>query len=160
MDQIRQYLMSILAAAILCSIVVRLTEKQNVTSAIIKLTAGLFLSVTVISPFINLQIGELSTYFSALDTRTDEIIVSGQNAASKETADIILQQTESYILDKAASYGANIQVNAQISDPDTMIPDLVTLKGSISPYIKQRLQKTIAEDLGIPEENQTWISSN
>lgn len=160
MDHIRQYLLSILAAAIICAIVVKLTEKQSFTSAMIKLTAGLFLSLTVVSPFVKLQIEDISSYFDNLEASASEIVVSGQNAASKEKTEIILQQTQTYILDKAASYGAEIQVNAQISNPDTMIPDSVTLKGNISPYVKQRLQKTISEDLGIPEENQTWISSN
>ena len=160
MDQIRQYLLSILSAAIICSIVVKLTEKQNITSKIIKLIAGIFLSVTMVSPLVKLQIGEMSTYLDSLKTSADEIIASGQNAALKETVEIILQETESYILDKAVSYGAEVRVCAEISDPDTMKPESVTIQGSISPYAKQRLQQTIAEDLGIPKENQIWILNN
>lgn len=156
MDQIRQYLLSILAASIICAIAIKLSDNQKFTSAIIKLTTALLLSTTVIAPLVTLRIDDVSSYFGDLQVNADEMIAIGENGALNETAEIISQRVEAYILDKAASYGVEISVCAKISDPTTMIPDKVILEGSASPYIKQRLQQVIAEDLGIPKENQTW----
>lgn len=159
MEQMKGYLLSILAAATICGIVTKLTAGQTLTSGIIKLIAGLFLTVTIVSPFVKLQIGNLATYFEDLEARTEDIITDGEISVRNELKQIILQNTEAYILDKASSYGVTLQVRAEIGNLDTMIPNSVTLEGNVSPYIKQQIQKLIAEDLGIPEEKQIWISS-
>lgn len=157
MDQIRQYLLSILTASVICAILIRLTEKQNFTSAVLKLITALFLSVTLISPLLRLQLGDITSYIGDLETDANSIINDSQLAAAKGKAAIIKEQSEAYILNKAASYGIDISVCVTISDPTTMLPDSVTLEGEVSPYTKQLLQNCIAEELGIPKENQLWI---
>ena len=55
MDSIRQYLLSITAAAVICAIINALSGKKGTTSAVVKLLSGLFLTLSVISPLLNLE---------------------------------------------------------------------------------------------------------
>jgi hypothetical protein len=155
-EVLRQYILSVLAASIICAIAVKLAGKQGFPSASIKLTAALFLIITAISPLVTLRLDGITSYFGDLSASADAIIESGENAASKEASKIISERVAAYILDKAASYGMEISVSTQFSDAETIVPDMVVIEGNASPYAKQRLQQVIAEDLGIPKENQIW----
>ena len=70
---------------------------------------------------------------------------------------IIKGETEAYILDKAASLGVELEVDVLLEDMYPMAPKTVRLSGSVSPYVRNRLQNIIAEELGISKENQIWI---
>lgn len=114
------------------------------------------MSITVISPFLKLQISDFSKYLEDLERNAESFVEEGQLAASIEKSLIITQETESYILDKASSLGISVEVQVNLSDTDEQIPSSVILTGDASPYAKQRLQQMIEEDLGISEENQLW----
>jgi hypothetical protein len=60
-------------------------------------------------------------------------------------------------MDKARSYGAEIQVEITLSQEDPPVPKGCTITGEISPFVKQQLQKVLTNELMIPEENQRWI---
>ena len=70
---------------------------------------------------------------------------------------IITDETRAYIMDKARSYGAEIQVEITLSRANPPVPEGCTIWGQISPYVKQQLKKILITDLGIPEENHLWI---
>lgn len=156
MEAVRQYLLSITAAAIICSIVNRIIGKNGTYGAIVKLISGLFLVITVISPFTNLQITDLTAYMAGLSVDADSAVLDGQQTAKDAVSEIIKAEAEAYILDKAASLELCVEAEVMVSDTDIPQPCAVTLKGSASPYARQRLQQLIANDLGIPEENQAW----
>ena len=156
MVQLKQYLLSVVAAAILCSIIMRLVGKKGALSAIVKLLTGLFLAVTVISPWAKLQIMDFSTYANGLSAQAQDAVEHGQAMAYLETSSIIKSRTEAYILDKAASLGLHLEVEVTVSGSEPPQPSAVTLRGAVSPYAKQQLQQIIAKDLGIPEGSQTW----
>ena len=157
MEQIKQYLVSVLASAILCSIIIRIVDKQNVTVVIVKMSASVLLTVTLFAPLLKLQFNELSTWIDAYKAEANLLVSDGMLAATKEKSSIIKERVETYILDKATSYGIEIRVNIEFSDSNALLPDQVVIEGAASPYAKQRLQKTIADDLGIPLEKQIWM---
>ena len=70
-------------------------------------------------------------------------------------AQIISEQTEAYILDKAADLHANLHVEVTVGEDN--LPTAVTLSGEASPYARRQIQAIIANDLGISKENQKWI---
>ena len=90
--------------------------------------------------------------YEAEETRDD-----GIESASSAMADIIKQQTEAYILDKAVSLGVNIDVNVKMSDTNPPVPKEVILSGNVSPYMKNKMIQYITANIGISEENQRWI---
>ena len=156
MEAVRQYLLSVTAAAIVCSIINRVIGKTGTYAAIVKLITGLFLVFTVISPFAKLQITDLPAYMDSLTVDADLVVKDGQQTARDAVREIIKAEAEAYILDKAAALDLTVEAEVIVSDTDIPHPCAVTLKGSASPYAKQRLQQLIANDLGIPEEKQTW----
>ena len=156
MDNIRQYILSVLSAAIFVSIAVRITAKQLAIGKIIKLTCSIFLLITIVSPFINRKVQGYYGYIDSFDVDAQNIINDTQNRILQETTAIITERAQAYIEDKAAGYGAKITAVVSITDQNSQIPDAITLTGSISPYTKTILQRIISEDLGIQEERQTW----
>lgn len=156
MEGIRQYLLSVILAAIFCALTVNILGKKGVYTAVVKLLTGLFMAVVVIAPWRKLQITDLSGYLDSLNFEASEIVQEGEDMAAEATASIIKDNIEAYILDKAFSLGLDIQVNVVLTETSPFAPDSVTVSGSVSPYAKQKLQKIISDELGIPEEKQSW----
>lgn len=156
MEGIRQYLLTIVAAAIVCSVVTNIVGKNGANAAVVKLLTGLFLAVTVISPWTKMQIIDFSAYADGLSAQAEDAAAYGESIANEEMSAIIKSRTEAYILDKAASLGLDLTVEVTVSGSNPPQPYTVTIHGAAAPYAKQQLQNMIANDLGIPEENQLW----
>lgn len=157
MEQIRQYLLSVIGAAILCGIVNSLIGKKSAHAAIIKLISGLCMTFTVISPLLKVQMNDYSDYFNSFADDAEKVVASGEEIAAKELRAIIKGRTEAYILDKAASLGLDVEVEVTLSNDIPPLPCAVTISGSASPYSKNALAQYIANDLGIPKEDQIWM---
>ena len=71
-------------------------------------------------------------------------------------AQFIKERTQSYILDKAQSLNAVLDVEVTLSDDEIPVPVKVCITGKVSPYARGRLENLIIEDLGIEKENQIW----
>lgn len=85
----------------------------------------------------------------------EDAAAMGENLARDSMADIIKEETEAYILDKAADLHANLRVEVTIGEDN--LPAAVTISGEASPYARRQIQAMIANDLGISKENQKWI---
>ena len=156
MGDIRQYLLTIITAAIICAVVNTIMENKGTITAITKMLTGLFLTVAVVSPLVSVQLSDFSGYVRGLDAAANEAVSRGEEMAQNATAAIIIEKTEAYILDKAASLELNIEVEVRLSSTNPLTPETVYLKGSISPYAKECLRQYISNDLGIPGENLIW----
>lgn len=157
MEQIRQYLLSVIAAAVLCGIVNTLVGKKGAYFSIVRLIAGLFMALTVISPLVKIRLSDIVDYTNGLSAQANAAVAGGEAMALDAMGAIIKSQTEAYILDKAVSMELDIEVEVTLSSENPPIPCAVTIKGSISPYSKEVLRQYIANDLGISEEDQLWI---
>lgn len=155
MDGLRQYLISVTAAAIICGICKYFADEKSASGTVISLIAGLIMAITVISPIVTLELGELPALSDGFITEAKDIAAVGEELASVEVNSLIIDQLEAYTLDKAASFGAAPEVKFHLDD--SMQPEAVTVCGAISPYAKVRLQQILEEDLGIAKENQQWI---
>lgn len=157
MDQIRGYIISVTAAAILCGIMNTLIGKNSRHHSLIKLICGLFMVITVISPLITIRIGNVSDYFGDLSDKGYSITADGKECAYRELCSIIKSKTEAYILDKAVSMDLDIQVEVTLNSDNPPLPCAVIIKGSTAPYSKEVLTDYIAKVLGISKEDQQWI---
>lgn len=158
MEAIREYLIGVTAAALVCALVTRLQGKGTV-GAVIRLMAGLFMALAVVSPWLDIRLDGLVDFTSDLQLEADALAAQGENSAREAMAEVITGQTRTYILDKAASLGASLTVEVALTAQELPVPRAVTLRGSISPYAKQELSAYIAVNLGIGTEAQTWIQS-
>lgn len=152
MEAVRQYIISVVAAALLCGIVTGLMPGGQ-ASQIIKMVCGLFLAYTVLQGLTGLDIRFPDwESFAATDAR--QAAAMGESLGEEAQAQVIKEQTRAYILDKATALGLTLEVEVTLDEEK--IPREVTIKGQASPYERQRLQSIIALELGISKENQQW----
>ena len=155
MEALRQYVISVVAAAMLCGIVVRLFPNGS-GKQMGKLICGLFLAYTVLSPISRVDFSKLPDFSLRCMDDAEDAAAMGENLARDSMADIIKEETEAYILDKADS-DLNAQVRVEVAVGEDNLPAAVTISGEASPYARRQIQAMIANDLGISKENQTWI---
>lgn len=150
-------MLSLICAALLCSIIYGLLDKKSGYFPLIKLICGLFITITAISPLTNISIPDISDYIG--DTKFDakRLIDESQTSAYESMSAIITENLESYILDVANGLGADIQVEIILDEQSPPSPCAVKITGNVSPYNKQRIQQIIEEQVGIPEDKQIWM---
>ncbi len=156
MDDLRQYLLSVTAAALVCALAARLLPKSGTAASVGKMVMGLFLALTVISPWATLQVGQLTDLTFGTEQNAAQAVAEGKEYTRTTLQDIIKEQAEAYILDKAEQLALRLTVSVTVSDADIPVPVAVRLQGAASPYAKGQLQTAITEDLGIAKEDQLW----
>lgn len=156
MTQIREYILSVTCAAILCAVLGSFFEKKGTVGILLKLIGGLFLAFTVVRPLLHIELADFTSVIQVYADDAEAAAVFGENYARDEISTIIKAEAEAYILDKAQSLGAELTAEVTLGSEDVPLPVTVVLKGSISPYAKTILVNAIEEDLGIAKENQVW----
>lgn len=156
MQFIAQYVLRITAAAAICAVLKSLLPGKDTASALLRMISGIFLAFTVIQPIRSVSLQDLPSITESYIASAEAVAGEGQQIAWEAMADIIMEQTRAYILDKAHQLGAELSVRVSLCE-DTGIPESVQLSGVIPPYAKLQLQRFIAKELGISEENQIWI---
>ena len=156
MDAVKEYLLSVTAAALICGIVSSLAGRNSSTSKLVKLLCGLFLASAVLKPLVDVRIDNIYDFADGVALNGDIAVSQGEKMASEEMKRIIKQKTETYILDKANALGLDIAVVVTLED---YTPTTVTITGDVSPYAKADLCASIAQELDIPPEEQIWIRS-
>ena len=155
-DEIRQYLIRIIVVALICGMLTGLLERESSAHRIARLICGLLMVFTVVSPIMDIDLQGVFTFTDTLCQSGEIAAQDGQDISETTMRTIIKGETEAYILDKAASLGVELEVDVLLEDMYPMAPKTVRLSGSVSPYVRNRLQNIIAEELGISKENQIW----
>ena len=154
MAMIKQYLLSILCAALVCSVLTTIIGKNKTIGSIIKMLCGIFLAVTVVTPITNWDFSNLNIlpdeWYDKTASNFGEVYSDEQMIAN------IKEQTKAYILDKAEQMGSEVAVEVTLNEAYPYAPNSVVLSGTISPYNRVRLSEIIAKDLAIPEDKQIW----
>ena len=158
MDSIRQYLISITAAAIICAIAKSFADGKTLNGTMLRLIAGIIMTVTLLSPLVQLDFHAMPELTAGVIHDANAAAAFGEEMATAEITAIINDRLEAYILDKAACLGANLEVQLQMGTDGSYLPEGIILSGDISPYAKARLQQIIANDIQIAKEKQQWIS--
>lgn len=156
MQAIGQYLLSVSGVAILCSILLRLLEGKGGDAALVKMLCGIFMTLTVVSPFTQVRISDFANLLPDITTDAEAAVADGELNAKNALAACITERLEAYILDKAAGMDVALTVEVELTGDTIPFPKCVRLSGDVSPYAKSRLQSMIANDLGIDKENQLW----
>lgn len=160
MGEIRQYLIRVTATAIICGIVTAITGKKGSIPVMIRVMSALLLATVLIAPIVKLRLPEFSDLRDQLRIEGDAFVEEGMLSSREALAAIIKRETEAYILDKAASVGADITVSVSLTEDTLPAPKSVQIIGQVSPYGKTWLQQKISEELGIPLEEQKWIGAS
>lgn len=155
MGEIRQYLLALVAAALVCGVVKKLVAGKKQIKGMVDMICGIFLAVTVLSPWVDVQIPDMRSFVQTFNVEANEVAQEGSNRASEQRQGIIKQEVKTYILEKAHARNMNIDVDV-ILDINSGMPNGVKITGDVSPYDKAVLSQYIAQTLSIPEESQKW----
>lgn len=156
MELVRRYLLAVTTAAIFCGLVRAMLGKKGTVAAIGKLLSGVFLCVTLVAPWLKLDLAGLGSYLDGISFDASAAVLEGENASRAALQDGIKARTEAYILDKADALGAKLTVEVTLTDEEIPLPCAVCLMGEVSPYAKARLTQIIGEELGIAKEAMLW----
>ena len=157
MEEVRQYVISVTAAAVFCAMITGLLNKNGSGYTIVKLLSSLLLAYTVIAPWTKINLSNFSLYTDEIASAAERFAEQGTDYAYSESSAIIKEKAEAYILDKAASMGLDIEVEVTLSTTALPTPESAVIQGAVSPYAKERLQVCFQNELGIPKENLVWI---
>ena len=158
MEGFRQYLLGVTAAGIVCSMAKSIGKEKTVSGSMINLIAGIVMTVTVLSPIMTLNLEILPDLSADWNIDASAAVTEGKEMAETQVNAVITEQVSAYILDKAAVFGAELDVEVLMPTDGSYQPQGVVLRGNASPYAKSRLQRIIAEEILIPKENQQWIN--
>lgn len=156
MEGIRQYVLTVICAVFLCGIA--LCFVPDAEKKLVQFVSGLIVTITALTPVLKSGDFSLDLYLGQISADSRWAVSTGQIAATETTSAFIKEKTESYILNKAAELGAQIDVDVSLTDDNLPVPDEITVCGVLSPYAKKQLSDQIRNDLGIEEDNQIWIS--
>lgn len=153
MEAVRQYIISVTAAAMLCGILTALVGGKHI-KPVWKLIAGIFLTLTAVRPLADIDLNAVPALAEVYSLQAEDAVSAGETMMVSQTQAIIKSRLEAYILDKAKAMG--VTLTAEVSLNEHSLPVAVRLSGDVSPGAKSRLQSIIATDLAIPKEAQTW----
>lgn len=155
MDGLRQYVLELVIAALICGIITGLVKEGSLRE-ILKFICGVFLAVTVLRPIVGTDFLTLLDFSHLHTDDAAQAVSAGENLSRDAAAAIIKAECEAYILDKAAQLEVQISAEVTLSEDDPPVPVSVLITGNVTPYNKLRLEEIIQEDLGITKENQLW----
>ncbi len=151
LEAIRQYLLSVTAAALLTAILQALLPRGPVRR-VTALACSLLMLLTVVQPLNRLNTEELIQAFEAycqeLSTYSDEL----ENTSAALTESIIVSESASYIEDKAEENGITCTVEVSCREESGIaVPDAVTVTGDLTEEERQILLTVIQEGFGLEE---------
>ena len=156
MEGLRQYVISVTTAAIVCGMLTAVLKKGTMQS-LVKLLCGFFLAFTFLNPIGKLELKALPENWALDYQAASDAAQEGERYARNSLAEIIKEQTEAYILDKAAALKANLTVEVTVSGSGMPVPTAAKYRGEVPADVRQQLETIVQTELGIARENQTWI---
>ena len=153
MEFFRQWLLGVVACALLVSVGTQLCPEGSMRSAV-RFTGGLLLLCAMLRPLTTLELPGLAwsggAYREALAQARIELRAAEENALS----DGIAAGLASYIEVKAGSLGAEVRAAVTVETRGGVpVPVGVTLRGAYS----EALSNLVERDLGVAKEHQRWI---
>lgn len=148
----KAYLMGVVCAAFLCSIVSALSETRG---GLLKWICGIFLVLALLHPLGTLELPDISADPFLKEAKT--VVSEGREQAQTARNEIITESLEAYILTKAKEHGLTVEVSVCVREDG--MPASVSLSGPASPLERDALIHAISNGLGIGKEDLIWNES-
>lgn len=147
----REYLLGVICAAFLCSIVNAVGGEGRGTR---KLVSSVFLALALLHPLGSLDLPDFP--LEQILREAEEAALTGEAQASAARNEIISEALEAYILTEAEALGLTLEVHVSLSPDGT--PVSVMLSGPASPSEREVLSSHLIKTLGIRKEDLHWTS--
>ncbi len=156
MDAVREYLIGVIAAAVLCGIVTSMLNTKSVVGTCVKFLSGLLMLLAVIRPWVNISLDNILNWTDSITANGETFVTDGEMLAKDSYRQSIIDRTQAYILDEAKALDCELAVEVILSEDDIPIPKQVRLTGEVSPYARRAISNILTERLGIKREDQIW----
>lgn len=160
MGALGEYILSVTISAIGLGIFSMILDPKAVTTVLIKFIGSVFFVFVLIQPVKHLNIPDFQKEFMDFTQKYQDVVRYGEGLSRSAASDIIIRETETYILDKAGALELDIDVLVTVGEGAIPIPAGVEVLYSGSESKRLQLQTVIEEDLDISKENQRWIRRN
>ena len=154
MDGMKNYLISVCCAAVLCGILKQIVGSSKMSSGMIRVLSGLFIAICIVSPWKNFRVDDLTQYNPLITEQGDLYAMTGYEITQKKIDKFIIQSTEAYILEKANQLQTQVEVSVSLSEDS--IPVSVQITGQLSQEAKEELSAFLLNNIGIQKEMQIW----
>lgn len=155
MEALGQYILSVILAALICGILSSLVPDSG--KAWMQLLCGLVMVICLIRPFSGIQNLDFSLIEDTIQQDGNDWSNQGEKMARNAMSDIITQNSQAYIMDKAEQLGIHVRVKIHVSNDTIPVPVGAELYGEVSPYARLQLESLIEDALGIAKENIRWM---
>lgn len=156
MSSIREYLLSISAAALMTGFAAALGFKGN-TGKIINFVVTLLLVLVVVAPAAKVSVSDLAQAITSFRMNVEQMETGVEIKNREILGELIKEQCETYISDKADDLGITLQAEIILSkEGEYPYPVHVRLVGKLSDEDRAYLQRIIEENMGIPIQEQEW----
>ena len=153
---IRTYLIRLTAASILCAMIRRMAPEGSAGAAA-RLGTGLLLLLALFRPIASADPVRAAAEVAKMGSYDPLAAESFSAETNRLLSSLISGQAEAYILDKAGKQSLIVDAEVETRVEDYYpVPWSVRIRGSPTTEQRAELSRIIAEDLGIPEERQTW----
>ena len=155
MEAIAQYLLRIVCASLIGSILLSVTGRSGPSWRIRQMLCGLFVMATALAPLRELDLKQFALSDFVLSPDGSRYVQTGEEQARNAVAEIISGHMRAYILTKAGELGLEPDLCVTL-DPETGIPVGVEITCSAAPYEKSILCDYIQDTLGIERSAIRW----
>ncbi len=154
MGQLRNYLIAVCSAAMLCAIIKQIAGRNKMCSGTVNLLSALFVTICIISPWKDFSLQDLQMY-NPLETQSADVYVeTGKQMTQNKIETIIIERTQAYILEKANQLHVQVEVRVELSNDGIPLRSVIT--GNLSQSEKDELSAFLLKEIGIKEEMQIW----
>ncbi len=156
-EAVRDYLLSVVAVALLSGVVLALTPKGAVHRTLTFL-CGLAMILAALGPIARLDFDALAQSMARARIQAREAAEGVQVDNRELIADIIKEEAEAYIWDKAEGLGCTpMEVTVEVSmEGEYPYPYRATLRILCTASQEQALRRALEQELAIPAERQEW----
>lgn len=155
MQILREYIVGIGAAAMICGITLSLAGNSSM-QPLLKLICGIVLTFAAVRPILNLSGENFQRFCMEYEREAEHAVQEGKMLAQQYRNQRIMEGTQTYILDKARELGLDLQVKVALNQQEPPLPERVWIQGRLDFAAQRELSRILSEELGISRENQIW----
>ena len=158
-EAVREYLLSVVAVALLSGVVLALTPKGAVHRTLTFLS-GLAMILTALGPVARLDFDTLAQSMARTRIEAEEAAEGVTVDSTELIAELIKEESETYIWDKAVALEIELtEVTVEVrTDGSYPYPYSAVLTADCTEEQRQQFTKVLEEELAIPAERQEWYT--
>lgn len=156
MNGIKQYILTIICAAVLCILIPSYFSGKSSYALVLKFLCSLFFTVILISPWKDFSIDDYDLFWESALEDAKQATDEGVTAFNQLQAAGITERTKAYILDKAKEFHLDLNVQVELDDSAPPTPENIIISGEAAPLQREKLRLALSGELGIPKERILW----